>query len=192
MSLQQAMKASDIAQMRTIPADQIMDIAAAGKIVFSGPTIEGVCRARTSSGDFVAGQADRRAACCCRSVGNDINSQECRHRRDQSGRVSQRRARSLYGADAGAFLQAVPCVRTMRKPRNRRRKVARISLARQHGARLGQGADRQSQSRPIWLVQYNHPHPYPPGVVITDMDVKSGGRLSQFRSCPSGTVPWIR
>ena len=28
---------------------------------------------------------------------------------------------------------------------------------------------------PIWLVQYNHPHPYPPGVVITDMDVKTAG-----------------
>ena len=24
-------------------------------------------------------------------------------------------------------------------------------------------------------MQYNHPHPYPPGVVITDMDVKTAG-----------------
>jgi len=28
---------------------------------------------------------------------------------------------------------------------------------------------------PIWLAQYNHPHPFPPGVVITDMDVKAAG-----------------
>ena len=45
---------------------------------------------------------------------------------------------------------------------------------RHRGARLGQGRVAHAKS-PIWLVQYNHPHPYPPGVVITDMDVKTAG-----------------
>ena len=45
--------------MRTIPADQITVIAAANKIVFSGPNVEGYVVPGNPAADLCRGQADR-------------------------------------------------------------------------------------------------------------------------------------
>ena len=73
IKLQQAMKAKDVAQMRTIPADQITNIAAANKIVFSGPTVEGYVVPGHPADIYAAGkQTD--VPLLLASVGNDIFS----------------------------------------------------------------------------------------------------------------------
>ncbi|RYI01472.1 MAG: carboxylesterase, partial [Acetobacteraceae bacterium] len=71
--LQTAMKASGIAQMRTIPADQIVNVAAADKIRFSGPTIDGYFLPQTPEQVYADGrQVD--VPLLVASVGNDNGS----------------------------------------------------------------------------------------------------------------------
>ena len=71
--LQQAMKARDVAQMRTIPADQITVTAASNKIVFSGPTIDGYVIPGHPKEVYAAGQ-QQDVPLLLASVGNDIFS----------------------------------------------------------------------------------------------------------------------
>ena len=171
IKLQQAMKARDIAQMRTIPADQITAIAAANKIVFSGPTLDGYVVPGNPADIYAAGkQTD--VPLLLASVGNDIFSKtavtDARTLADY-----QKAARDLYGADAGAFLKLFPA-RNDAEAAHQAMEVARISGFGIMGRDWARDASLHAKS-PIWLVQYNHPHPYPPDVFISDMDVKTAG-----------------
>jgi para-nitrobenzyl esterase len=171
VKLQQAMKAKDIAQMRTIPADQITAIAAANKIVFSGPTQEGYVVPGNPADIYAAGkQSD--VPLLLASVGNDIFSKtavtDARTLADY-----QKAARDLYGADADAFLKLFPA-KNDAEAAHQAMEVARISGFGIMGRDWARDASLHAKS-PIWLVQYNHPHPYPPGVFISDMDVKTAG-----------------
>ncbi len=171
IKLQQAMKARDIAQMRTIPADQITAIAAANKITFSGPTLEGYVVPGNPADIYAAGkQTD--VPLLLASVGNDIFSKtavtDARNLADY-----QKAVRDLYGADADAFLKLFPA-RNDAEAAHQAMEVARISGFGIMGRDWARDASLQAKS-PIWLVQYNHPHPYPPGVFISDMDVKTAG-----------------
>ncbi len=171
VKLQQAMKARDIAQMRTIPADQITAIAAANKITFSGPTLEGYAVPGNPADIYAAGkQSD--VPLLLASVGNDIFSKtavtDARTLADY-----QKAAHDLYGADADAFLKLFPA-RNDDEAAHQAMEVARISGFGIMGRDWARDASLHAKS-PIWLVQYNHPHPYPPGVFISDMDVKTAG-----------------
>jgi para-nitrobenzyl esterase len=171
VKLQQAMKAKDIAQMRTIPADQIANIAAANKIAFSGPTIEGYVVPGKPADIYAAGkQSD--VPLLLASVGNDIFSKnavtDARTLTDY-----KKAAGDLYGADAAAFLKLFPATNDAEAARQAQ-EVARISGFGIVARDWAKDASASAKS-PVWLVQYNHPHPYPPGVVITDMDVKTAG-----------------
>jgi para-nitrobenzyl esterase len=169
--LQQAMKAKDIAQMRTIPADQITAIAAASKIVFSGPNVDFFVVPATPAETFAAGkQID--VPMLLSSVGNDIGSKsvvtDARTLADyRSG------ATTLYGADAPQFLKIFPASNDT-EAAHQAQGIARISGFGIMG-RSWAKAQSVTGKAPVWLTQYNHPHPYPPGVVITDMDVKTAG-----------------
>ena len=171
VKLQQAMKAGDIAQMRTIPADQITAIAAANKITFSGPTLEGYVVPDNPAEIYAAGkQSD--VPLLLASVGNDIFSKtavtDARTLADY-----QKAAHDLYGADADAFLKLFPA-RNDDEAAHQAMEVARISGFGIMGRDWARDASLHAKS-PIWLVQYSHPHPYPPGVFISDMDVKTAG-----------------
>ena len=169
--LQQAMKARDIAQMRTIPADQITAIAVANKIVFTGPTIDGYIVPAAPQEIFAAGkQID--VPLLLSSVGNDGNSKNAVTAATNLADY-RRGAETLYGADAGKFLKLFPAANDAEAVRQAK-EVARITG---YGiiARDWARAQSATAKSPIWLVQFNHPHPYPPGVVITDMDVKTAG-----------------
>ena len=171
VQLQQAMKARDIAQMRTIPADQITNIAAANKITFSGPTIEGYVVPGNPADIYAAGkQSD--VPLLLASVGNDIGSKtpvtDARTLTDYKSA-----AEKLYGADAPAFLKLFPAS-SDEQAVAQAKLVARISGFGIVARDWAKDAAAHAKS-PIWLVQYNHPHPYPPGVVITDMDIKAAG-----------------
>ena len=106
------------------------------------------------------------------SVGNDIFSKnaltDARTLADYKAA-----AEKLYGNDAGTFLKLFPA-KNDAEAAHQAQEVARISG---FGIVARDWAKAQSATAksPIWLVQYNHPHPYPPGVVITDMDVKTAG-----------------
>jgi para-nitrobenzyl esterase len=169
--LQQAMKAKDIAQMRTIPADQIVNIAAAAKIVFRGPNVDFYVIPATPAETFAAGkQID--VPMLLSSVGNDIGSKsvvtDARTLADyRSG------ATTLYGADAPQFLKTFPASNDT-EAAHQAQGIARISGFGIMG-RSWAKAQSATGKAPVWLTQYNHPHPYPPGVVITDMDVKTAG-----------------
>jgi para-nitrobenzyl esterase len=171
VKLQTAMKAKDIAQMRTIPADQIAEIAKANKIVFTGPTVEGYVVPGNPADIYAAGR-QQDVPLLLSSVGNDIFSKnavtDARTLADY-----QAAAQKLYGADAPTFLRLFPA-KTDAEAAHQAAEVARISG---FGIVARDWAKAQSATAksPIWLVQYNHPHPYPPGVVITDMDVKTAG-----------------
>jgi para-nitrobenzyl esterase len=171
VKLQQAMKAKDIAQMRTIPADQIVNIAAPGKITFSGPTVEGYVVPANPADIYAAGkQTD--VPLLLSSVGNDIFSKtvvtDARTLADY-----RKAANDLYGADAPQFLKLFAASNDA-DAADQARQVARISGFGIVARDWAKAAAATAKS-PVWLVQYNHPHPYPPGVAITDMDVKTAG-----------------
>ena len=171
VSLQQAMKAKDVAQMRTIPADQITNIAAANKIVFSGPTIENYVVPGNPADIYAAGkQSD--VPLLLASVGNDIFSKT--EVTDARTLADYRQAAvTVYGADAEQILKLFPA-KNDTEAAAQAQAVARISGFGIVARDWAKDAAAKARS-PIWLVQYNHAHPYPPGVVITDMDVKTAG-----------------
>jgi para-nitrobenzyl esterase len=171
VKLQKAMKAKDIVQMRTIPADQITNIAAANKIVFSGPTVEGYVVPGNPADIYAAGkQTD--VPLLLASVGNDIGSKTAvtgaRTLADYKAA-----AEKMYGADAPMFLKLFPASND-EQASAQAQAVARISGFGIMARDWARAASATAKS-PMWLVQYNHPHPYPLGVVITDMDVKTAG-----------------
>jgi para-nitrobenzyl esterase len=171
IKLQQAMKASGIAQMRTIPADQITAIATANHITFSGPTIDGTVVPGNPADIYAAGkQTD--VPLLLSSVGNDIFSKtavtDARTLADY-----KKAAQDMYGADAAIFLKLFPASNDA-EAAHQAKEVARISGFGIMGRDWAKAASATAKS-PIWLVQYDHPHPYPPGVVITDMDIRTAG-----------------
>ena len=171
LKLQQAMKARDIDQMRTIPADQIAAIAAANKIVFSGPNVDGYVVPATPDQTYAAGkQID--VPMLLASVGNDIGSKnvvtDARTLADY-----QKAANEMYGADAPTFLKLFPA-KNDAEAAKQARLVARIMGFGIMG-RSWARAENATAKSPVWLTQYNHGHPYPSGVAITDMDVKAAG-----------------
>jgi para-nitrobenzyl esterase len=171
VKLQAAMKAKDIAQMRTIPADQITATASANKITFPGPNIDGYVLPETPEQAYAAGrQID--VPMLLSSVGTDGNSHNAVT--DATTLADYRAgAEKLYGADAPAFLKLFPA-KNDAEAAIRAKEVARITgygIIERDWAR----ADSATGKAPLFLVQFNHPHPYPPGVVITDMDVKTAG-----------------
>jgi para-nitrobenzyl esterase len=171
VKLQQAMKAKDVAQMRTIPADRITAIAAANHIIFSGPTIDGTVVPGNPADIYAAGkQTD--VPLLLSSVGNDIFSKtsvtDARTLADYT-----KAAQDMYGADAATFLKLFPASNDA-EAAHQAKEVARISGFGIMGRDWAKAASATAKS-PIWLVQYDHPHPYPPGVVITDMDIKTAG-----------------
>jgi para-nitrobenzyl esterase len=106
------------------------------------------------------------------SVGNDVFSKtpvtDARTLADY-----KKAARDMYGADAASFLKLFPASSDA-EAAHQAEEVARISGFGIMGRDWARAASATARS-PIWLVQYDHPHPYPPGVVITDMDVKTAG-----------------
>jgi para-nitrobenzyl esterase len=171
VSLQQAMKAKDIAQMRTIPADQITNIAAANKITFGGPTVEGYV-VPGQPADMTAAGKQSDVPLLLGSVGNDNETKTAVS--DARTLADYRKAASdLYGPDAEQFLKLFPA-KNDAEAAQQANLVARISGRSSVMRNWAKDAAAKGKS-PIWLVQFNHPHPYPPGVVITDMDIKSAG-----------------
>jgi para-nitrobenzyl esterase len=171
VQLQQAMKAKDLAQMRTRPADEITETAHGAKIVFSGPNLDGYVIPQSPADTFAAGkQID--VPILLTSVGNDIFSKtpltDARTLADY-----QKAAHDLYGADADKFLKLFPA-KDDAQAAAQAKAVARMSG---FGIVARDWAKAQSATgkSPVWLTQFNHPHPYPPGVIITDMDVKTAG-----------------
>ncbi|HVW72511.1 MAG TPA: carboxylesterase family protein [Rhizomicrobium sp.] len=171
VALQNAMKASGIAQMRTIPADQITETARQAKIVFSGPNIDGYVIPQSPAETFAKGQQID-VPILLASVGNDIFSKnavtDARTLADYKAAAGK-----MYGADAATFLKLFPA-RTDAEAAAQAKEVARISGFGIMGRNWAKAQSAHGKA-PVWLVQYNHPHPYPPGVVITDMDVKTAG-----------------
>ncbi|MBN9587912.1 MAG: hypothetical protein BGN85_06720 [Alphaproteobacteria bacterium 64-11] len=171
VALQRAMMAKDIAAMRTRPADEVYEVAKTNHITFSGPTLDNYVLTETPAQTFAAGrQID--VPMLLSSVGNDIGSKTAVTSATTLADYQQA-AHSLYGADADAFLKLFPA-KTDAEAVHQAKAVARISG---FGIEARDWAKAQAEhgKAPVWLVQYNHPHPYPPGVVITDMDVKTAG-----------------
>ncbi len=171
VKLQQAMKARDIAQMRTIPADQIVAIAAASGIRFSGPTIDGYVLPEAPAQAYAAGrQID--VPLLVSSVGNDNGSRNAVTAATTLAEY-QKGAADLYGADAPQFLKLFPASDDAEAARQAK-EAARITgfgIVARDWAR----AQAITGKAPVWLVQFNHPHPITPGVVITDLDVRTAG-----------------
>lgn len=169
--LQEAMKARNVDQMRTIPADQITNIAAANRIVFSGPNVDGYVIPAPPEQVYANGQ-QQDVPLLLASVGNDIFSKNAVT--DARSLADYRRAaQEMYGTDAEVFLKLFPANNDA-EAAHQAQEIARISGFGIMGRDWARAAAAHAKS-PIWLVQYNHPHPYPPGVVITDMDVKTAG-----------------
>jgi para-nitrobenzyl esterase len=171
IKLQQAMKARDVEQMRTIPADQITVTAANNKIVFTGPNIDGYVIPDHPQKVYAAGQQTD-VPLLLASVGNDIFSKNAVT--DARTLADYRKAaEDMYGADAPTFLKLFPA-KNDAEAAHQAQEIARISGFGIMGRDWAKDASLHAKS-PIWLVQYNHPHPYRSGVVITDMDVKTAG-----------------
>jgi para-nitrobenzyl esterase len=171
VKLQQAMKARDVAEMRTFAADRIAIEALRGRIVFSGPTIDGTVIPDHPQKIYAAG-GQQDVPLLLASVGNDIFSKnavtDARTLADYT-----KAAQDMYGPDAAAFLKLFPA-KNDAEAATQAKGIARISGFGIVARDWAKDASLHAKS-PIWLVQYNHPHPYPPGVVITDMDIKIAG-----------------
>ncbi len=171
VALQKAMKSKDIAEMRTIPADQVTNIAATAKVRFSGPTFDGYLLPESPEKVYAAGkQSD--VPMLLASVGNDVGSKNAVTSATNLADY-KKGAADVYGADADKFLKLFPAS-TDAEAARQAREAARITgfgIVSRDWAK----AQTATAKSPVWLVQYNHPHPYPPGVVITDMDVKTAG-----------------
>ena len=171
VKLQQAMKAKDIAQMRTIPADTVTETAKAAKITFSGPTVDGYVVPGNPADIYAAGK-QQDLPLLLASVGSDIRS----HTAVTDARTLadyKAAAEKVYGADAPAFLKLFPA-KNDAEAAHQAMEVGRISGFGIVARDWARDAAATAKS-PIWLVQYNHAHPYPAGVNITDMDVKTAG-----------------
>ena len=171
VKLQTALKAKDIARMRTIPADQIVNVAAANGVRFSGPTIDRYVLPDTPANIYAAGgQID--VPMLLSSVGNDGGSANAVTNATTLANY-RAGAQKLYGADAAQFLKLFPASNDAEAVKQAS-EVARITgfgiVARDWAK-----AQTATGKSPVWLVQYTHPHTYPPGVDITDMDVKTAG-----------------
>jgi para-nitrobenzyl esterase len=126
VKLQEAMKAQGIDQMRTIPADQIVNIARDAKITFSGPTIEGYLLPDHPQKITAEGkQTD--VPILFSSTGNDIfaktpvtDSLTLADYKSSAGK--------LYGADAATFLKLFPASNDAEAARQAQ-EVARISAS---------------------------------------------------------------
>ena len=172
------MKAKDIAQMRTIPADQITNIAAANKITFTGPTLDGYVVPAHPQEIFAAGkQID--VPLLLASVGNDGNSSNAvTTATDLAG--YRKGAETLYGADAGKFLKLFPASNDAQAA-HQAKEVARISGFGIIGRDWAKAAERHRQiadlagaiqpSPSLSAGRGDHRH-----------GCQDGGRLSQFRS----------
>jgi para-nitrobenzyl esterase len=139
--------------------------------VFSGPTVDGYVVPGNPADIYAAGkQSD--VPLLLASVGNDIFSKTALT--DARTLADYRKAAGdLYGADAPAFLKLFPASNDA-EAAHQAQEVARISGFGIMGRDWAKDAAATGKS-PIWLVQYNHSHPYPAGVVITDMNVKTAG-----------------
>jgi para-nitrobenzyl esterase len=157
--------------MRTIPADQITNIAAAGKIKFNGPVVDGYVLPGQPA-DMTAAGKQSDVPLLLSSVGND---EETKTAVTVARTLADYRkaAGDLYGADAEQFLKLFPA-RNDAEAARQANLVARISGRSSVMRNWAKSAAANGKS-PIWLVQYNHPHPYPLGVVITDMDIRTAG-----------------
>ena len=171
VSLQQAMKAKDVAEMRTIPADRITNIAAANKITFGGMNVDGYVVPGQPADMSAAGQQSD-VPLLLSSTGND---EETKTAVTVARTLADYRkaAGDLYGADAEQFLKLFPA-KNDAEATQQAQLVAHISGRSSVMRNWAKNAAARGKSS-IWLVQYNHPHPYPPGVVITDMDIKTAG-----------------
>jgi para-nitrobenzyl esterase len=171
VALQKALGAVDVAQMRTLPADRIYNTAIERKILFTGPTIDGYVLPETPAQAYAKGkQTD--VPMLLASVGNDGNSHNAVT--DATTLEAYKKgAATLYGADAAQFLKLFPAS-TDEQARAQAHAVARITgfgIIARDWAR----AQATTGKAPVWLVQFDHPHTYPKGVVITDMDIAKAG-----------------
>jgi para-nitrobenzyl esterase len=171
VELQKAMKASGVAQMKTRPADEITETAHQAKITFSGPNMDGYVFRQTPAEVFSKGeQID--VPILLASVGNDIFSKnavtDARTLADYKAAAAK-----LYGADADKFLKLFPA-KTDAEAAKQAGEVARISGFGIMGRDWARAQSEHGKA-PVWLAQYNHPHPYPAGVVISDMDIRTAG-----------------
>ena len=85
--------------MRTIPADQITAIAAANKIIFSGPNIDGYVMPDNPAEIYAAGQQSD-VPLLLASVGNDIFS--------KNAVTDARTLARLYPGGAGPLWRRTP------------------------------------------------------------------------------------
>jgi para-nitrobenzyl esterase len=170
-SLQEALGAKGIGEMRTLPADQVTEVAHRDKVVFSGPNLDGYVIPKSPADVYAAGQQTD-VPILLASVGNDIGSKsavtDARTLADfKAG------AQKVYGADADKFLKLFPASSdaeaTMQAKETAR--ITGFGIVARDWAK----AQTAHGKAPVWLAQFNHPHPYPPGVVISDMDVKTAG-----------------
>jgi para-nitrobenzyl esterase len=171
VSLQQAMKAKSIDEMRTFPADQLTTIAAANKITFGGMNVDGYVVPAQPADMAAAGQQND-VPLLLSSVGND-NETKTAVTVARTLADYRKAAGDLYGADAEQFLKLFPAKNDAEAARQANA-VAHISGRSSVMRNWAKNAAAHGKS-PIWLVQYDHAHPYPPGVVITDMDIKTAG-----------------
>lgn len=171
VALQKALRARDVAQMRTLPADRIYNTAIEQKVFFPGPNIDGYVLPERPDAVYAAGhQAD--VPMLLGSVGNDVNSRNAVTRATTLAEY-RKAAETVYGKDAAEFLKLFPASSDAEAARQAHAvgRITGFGIVARDWAR----AQAATGKSPVWVVQFDHPHTYPAGVVITDMDVAKAG-----------------
>ena len=178
VAVQQRLKASSLAAMRSLPADRILatqsesqlGVNVAG-IRIGGPIIDGLILPAQKAALLAAGQINR-VPVIASSNTDDIDQLMSPFGKVTTLEAYRATARAAFGVEADAFLQRFPASNDD-EAKAAARRVAHLSgfaLASQQcagdQARVGQNA---------YLADFARKHPYTPGVRIADQDPATVG-----------------
>lgn len=176
LEIQKRLGASDIEDLRYVPADKIIQLQNENQLGYSIST--GVRTGPITDGYFTTGSKEEMAKTHQMSdvpfIGN-FNSGESFHPLQKATTVAEYKeiAQKLYGADAASFLKLYP-VEKDSDIRAVAAKVAREAAIANASRNCGVNQTLYNKSA-AYLDMFNHRYTFPPGVKIADVNTETVG-----------------
>lgn len=175
--LQEQLQAADLAGMRSLPADRILQAAVAARTRF-GPLVDGYVLPATPAEIFAAGkQSDVPAL-----IGFVHDESFSELGRVMSLKDYEAEARKLYGNEAAGLLRLYPAKNDAEAARSARDAGRDSSVALQ--MRSWARAQAATGRAPVYAYLFSRVHPYAPGISFSDHDPKTVGAYH------SGDIPY--
>ena len=178
VALQKRLGAADLATLRNVPADKIINAQAESQVGVNNPglrapaIIDGYFWTGTKEAALGSGRASN-VPIIASSNGDDIDSNSSPLTKARTVAEYQAVARQMYGADAEAFLKLFP-VRTDAEVQPMAHAAAMENGMLQSSRICG---DNQAKlgGQATYISAFTHKHPYAPGLKLPDQDVATVG-----------------